>query len=103
MIPLIFIAIVIFGLLSACAAIGVSAGWVCTLFTGLPRQFNVDAWLGVAGVLVGWIGTLVVPWHGTAHYPHPERVAGVCTLLFPVMYELLRRGHGDRGAGDPGL
>ncbi len=88
-------------------AIGAITGWLISKVTSGDRQKLVaDAFLGALGYLAGFIGCIFVPWPentivkplaggGTvettmSRYQHPERVAIVVAILFPLLHQLYR-------------
>ena len=92
-------------------AIGALSGWLISLITKCgTRGIGRDALLGSVGFLVGFIGTIYMPWHQNTiterfgggstvtttvtttmnTYQHPERVAVVIAVLLPLLHELYR-------------
>ena len=106
------LAIILFILYAiGCAGIGAGIGAVVGLIVSLitrrgPRAIGWDALLGAVGVVVGLIGTPLMPWHqntiterlpggGTSistenTYQYTERVAFVLVILLPLLFELFR-------------
>jgi len=85
-------------------AIGAATGWLISrLRMGSQQNILNDALLGY---VAGFFGCIFMPWPrntvitqlpgGTvattmSRYQHPERVAIVIAMLFPLLYELSRR------------
>jgi hypothetical protein len=89
-------------------AIGAATGWLISrLRMGSQQNILNDALLGSLGYVAGFFGCIFMPWPrntvitqlpggGTvattmSRYQHPERVAIVIAMLFPLLYELSRR------------
>jgi uncharacterized membrane protein YeaQ/YmgE (transglycosylase-associated protein family) len=87
-------------------AIGALTGWISSwALKCKPRRIFTDACLGSLGFLIGFIGTILVPYPNTISYrlkggtqvtstmgayQHPERIAVVIAVLLPLFYELYR-------------
>jgi hypothetical protein len=104
--PIISIAFFLFYAASG-MAIGALTGWLTSLGTRcVPSRIWRDAFLGSAGFMAGFIGTIIMPWHentvteqleggGTvtttmAMYQHPVRIAILASIILPLLYELYR-------------
>ncbi len=89
-------------------AIGAFTGWLFSRLTKGGRQRLLkDAVLGSLGYLGGFFVCVFMPWPQNtvvtwlegggsvattmSRYQHPERVAIVIAVLFPLLYELSRR------------
>jgi uncharacterized membrane protein YeaQ/YmgE (transglycosylase-associated protein family) len=88
-------------------AIGAITGWLVSLLTKGGRQRLLkDALLGSFGYLAGVFVCIFMPWPQNtvvtrldggrsvaitmSRYQHPERVAIVIAVLFPLLYEVSR-------------
>jgi hypothetical protein len=115
MLPVPSIVYVIFFLLYSVAglAIGASCGWLVSLASkGHRSKLRQDSSLGLLGFLLGFIGTIYMPWHENTvterldggvtmtttmnSYQHPIRVAVVVAVLLPILYETYRLRSGRR-------
>ena len=89
-------------------AVGALSGWLTSLITKCGQKGVLrDSFLGSLGFLVGFIGSVYMPWpHNTvveqlkgggtvattiSRYQHPYRVAVVMAVLLPLLHELSRR------------
>jgi MFS family permease len=87
--------------------IGGVSGWLTSLFTkARPRRVRREAILGAGAFFAGFFIAVYLPWHtntisyrlsndvrvtSTANfYQHPDWVGIVCSILVPVLYELIR-------------
>lgn len=101
---------VVVALLLLYALAGALVGMLSGLLTALAFRSRcrlvVDAVLGWAGFLLGFVVVVLVPWHNTisyelsggtkvistmSRYQHPERVATVVAATLPLIHEIWRR------------
>jgi hypothetical protein len=112
MLPVMFPIVITYLAMYAIAgmAIGTVTGWSVSLVTRFhPTKILRDAFLGLFGFLVGFIGCALMPWPRNTvvkhlegggsvattmyHYQHPERIAVVMAILLPLVHELYRLKH----------
>lgn len=110
MFPVPWFVVVLYLVAYAVAGMAVDAltGWLASVLTRVGRKKLLnDAFFGAFGYLAGYIICALAPWPrntvieqlpggGTVattlnSYQHPERVAIVLAIFFPLLYELLRR------------
>ena len=89
-------------------AVGAITGWLVSLrIKGGRQRLLKDALLGSFGYLAGFFVRIFMPWPQNtvvtrlegggsvattmSRYQHPERLAIVIAVLFPLLYELSRR------------
>jgi H+/Cl- antiporter ClcA len=87
--------------------VGALIGVLASLLLGLKiqaRDIVIDAILGALGFDIAWTIVLLIPWRNTityrvdhtvvtstmSHYQHPDLLAYIAAMLFPVLHEIHR-------------